>query len=544
MGISSALYSGVSGLNVDSQAMTVIGNNLSNASTTGFKSSSTVFSDLLSSTIYGSGGISQVGRGVQISKVVDDFSQGTFQTTQSGLDCAIEGSGFFVLNKVGDQTDYYTRAGAFNFDANGYLVNPEGLRVLGQSYNADGTLASGDPTAIQVTNAGLAPAKASTTLTLNTNLDSASTEVPLATPFNYTDASTFNYSSSTQVYDSLGNTHLVTVYFRKQDEVGNVTTPPAAPTYTVQTPGDASTAEVGTVTFGPLTAGQTVKIDGRTVTATNAATADEVAAAFNGGGNTANITVTGPLLTTSTSNPTTIDLTHTDLTFTQNATGVVSFAANDISTGSVTNPGAANTWDCYWTSTDDSGSPIGDIHSGDLPAGTLAFNSDGTLASGGTGSSTGIVDWKNGADPSTIALDFNTTQFNSDSVVISQAQDGYASGNLTAITIDSTGTVIASYSNGVQNKISSLVLAKFTNADGLSAAGNNLFEATTDSGTPRVGLPGAELGTIFTDSLEQSNVDTGTEFVNMITVQRAFQANSKIITTVDQMLQDVINMKQ
>jgi len=119
MGISSALYSGVSGLNTDSQAMTVIGNNLANTSTVGFKGARTVFSDLLSSTVYGSGGASQVGRGVGMSKVDNIFSQGTFQSTDSSLDCAIEGTGFFLLKKEGDNTTYYSRAGAFRYDENG-----------------------------------------------------------------------------------------------------------------------------------------------------------------------------------------------------------------------------------------------------------------------------------------------------------------------------------------------------------------------------------------------------------------------------------------
>ncbi len=424
MGISSALYSGVSGLNSDSQAMSVIGNNLANASTTGFKGGSTIFSDLLSSSIYGSGGLSQVGRGVNVSKVINDFSQGTFQSTSSGTDVAIEGSGFFILKKVGDETDYYSRAGAFNFDANGYLVNPEGLRVQGQQYDTTGALVPGNPTDIQVNGQNLQPANATTAMTLNTNLDASSTEIPATTLFNYTDTTTFNYSSSTQVYDSLGNPHLITVYFRKE---------PSAT--------------------------------------------------------------------------------------------------------------ALNTWDWYYTTQDATGAPIGDITAGAAPVGKIAFDATGTLTSGGTGTIPAIA-WGNGANASNIGITFNTTQYNSSSVVISQSQDGYGAGNLTGITIDSSGVVTASYSNGVQNKVANLSLAKFANPQGLELQGNNLYLANSDSGTPRVGLPGTELGKIFTNSLEQSNVDTGQEFVTMITVQRAFQANSKIITTVDQMLNDVINMKQ
>jgi flagellar hook protein FlgE len=418
MGLSSALYSGVSGLNTDSQAMSVIGNNLANTNTIGFKGARTVFSDLLSSTIYGSGGVSQVGRGVNMSKVDNVFSQGTFQSTDSGTDVAIEGSGFFLLKKEGDATTYYSRAGAFRFDQDGFLVNPEGLKVQGKAYDVNGVLVAGDPTDIQVDAAGLQPANVTTTMTLNTNLDASSIAPTVA--FDYTNASTFNYSSSTQVYDSLGNEHLVTTYFRKT---------------------------------------------------------------------------------------------------------------------------AANTWDWYWTAPD-STTPTPVILTGPSPAGTLTFDTDGNLLTGGTGA-TGALNWNNGSDTAQdVGLTFNTTQFNSDSVVISQSQNGYGAGNLTGISIDGDGIVIASYSNGVQKKVANLVLGKFNAPNGLEMVGNNIFAATTESGSPRVGLPGTELGKIFTNSLEQSNVDMGAQFVEMITVQRAFQANSKIITTVDDLLGEVIAMKR
>ena len=132
MGIQSAMYSGVSGLNTNSQAMSVIGNNLANTNTLGFKGSRSVFSDLLSSSVFGSGGMSQVGRGVGLSIVDSIYSQGTFETTSSDTDVAIEGAGFFVLKEEGNDTAFYSRAGAFRFDSQGYLVNPEGLRVQGK----------------------------------------------------------------------------------------------------------------------------------------------------------------------------------------------------------------------------------------------------------------------------------------------------------------------------------------------------------------------------------------------------------------------------
>lgn len=425
MGIQSALFSGVSGLNTNSQAMSVIGNNLANTNTLGFKSARTVFSDLLSSNINGSGGVSQVGRGVGVSKVDNIFTQGTFEATESDLDVAIEGDGFFILKEVGNDTALYSRAGAFRFDENGYLINPEGFRVQGKQFDANGDLIAGDPSDIQVTNTGLIQANVTSQMTLTTNLDAS--ETTPADPFAYDDPTTFNYSSSTQVFDTLGNPHLITTYFRKD----------AAP---------------------------------------------------------------------------------------------------------------ANTWSYYWSAEDETApTPVVLGEGGDpnAVAGTITFNADGTLATAHTDTiDAGDLAWNNGSTNTGIALTFDTTQFNSDSVVIAQDQNGYSAGNLTGVTIDNDGVVTAAYSNGELTKIANLAMAKFTNPSGLEQVGNNMFLESGTSGVPRTGLPGPELGKVFTNSLEQSTVDMGQQFVKMITVQRGFQANSKIITTVDELLGELINLKR
>lgn len=427
MGISSALYSGVSGLNTNGQAMTVIGNNLANTNTLGFKGSRTIFADLLSSSINGSGGASQVGRGVGMSKVDQIFSQGTFEATESNLDVAIEGDGFFILKEPGDATAYYSRAGSFRFDQDGFLINPEGLRVQGKEFNANGVLAAGDATDIRVESSGLIRGIVTSTLQLTTNLDSTEPVIDLTaatgTPFDYNDPNTYNYSSSVQVFDTLGNPQLLSTYFTKTN---------------------------------------------------------------------------------------------------------------------------TNTWEANWSAETDDGT--GTIMTGSL--GTLNFTADGILTNAAlpvptaTTGTIPLLNWGNGTTPTDIIVTFDTTQFNSESVVISQNQNGSGAGNLTGIAIDPEGIVVASYSNGEQTKVSQLVLGKFVNTGGLALAGSNLYTATTTSGAPRTGLPGPELGNIFTNSLEQSNVDMGAEFVRMITVQRGFQANSKIITTVDELLGELINLKR
>lgn len=431
MGIQSAMYSGVSGLNTNSQAMSVIGNNLANTNTLGFKGSRSVFSDLLSSNVFGSGGMSQVGRGVGLSTVDNIFSQGTFETTSSDTDVAIEGAGFFVLKEEGNDTAFYSRAGAFRFDSQGYLVNPEGLRVQGKEFDPTNNteLLPTDPADIQVANVGLIPANATSELTFTTNLDENSIEIPGgAAGINPADRTTYNYSASSQIFDSLGESHLVSVYWCLVNDLDNIWE-------------SAYTIDNDPATFAVV-----------------------------GGAAT----------------PTRLDFNNT----------------------------------------------------GQLPDLT------GDLVPDPVTATIDIPSWGNGADASSITLAFDCTQYDSASVVIGQKQNGYSAGELTNVAINGEGIVVASYSNGRQINISQLVLAKFQNPGGLKLAGANRYMAPAEVGTIRVGLPGPELGKLFTNSLEQSNVDMGQEFVKMITTQRGFQANSKIITTVDEMLGELINLKR
>lgn len=421
MGLSSALYSGISGMNTNGTAMSVIGNNIANTNTVGFKSSRTVFSDLLASSVNGSGGACQVGRGAGLSTVDNLFSQETFETTASGTDLAIEGEGLFVVREPSGEGLFFTRAGAFRFDNDGYLINPEGYRVQGKSY-INGVLSTAGTNDIQIDiNAGV-PAKMTGNITLSTKLDSNS-EILDPTAFDPTDASTYNYASNpTTIYDSLGNTQLLTTYFIK--------------------------------------------------------TAD-------------------------------------------------------------------NTWD--WKVVDENNNTIYSAidDTADSPAGNLlVFDETGAQADPSyTASLTLPADA--GASPQTINFVLkNTTQVATDSQVISQSQDGYGAGDLTNVSVDKEGNVMAKYSNGKEIPISRIVLAKFSNFNGLQKEGSSLFSATGESGDPRIGVPGSELGNIFTNALEQSNVDLAAEFVKMITTQRGFQANSKVITTTDEMLSELINLKR
>ncbi len=434
MGVSSSLYSGVSGLNANGNAMSVIGNNIANANTIGFKSSRTIFGDLLSSQISGSGGTSQVGRGVGLSTVDNIFSQGTFENTESNTDLAIEGSGMFIVSDPagGNSVNSYTRAGAFRFDENGYLVTPEGFNVMGFQLDASGKT-FGDLTPIWANTQSFTAAGPTANLTLTTNIDSDSLAIP--TGFDITDPSgSSHYATSIRVFDSLGSTHLMTTYFTKT----------------------ANNAwEYNSV------------IDGGEVLGGTAGTLELV------------------------------------------GEGILGFDA-----------------------------------SGNLD---LAASGNGIpLSAPGTFTTTpGTLDWANGSvQTQVLTMDMQTTQYASPSVVVSQEQDGFGTGTLVKLNVDETGNIIGNFSNGTPRKIMQLALAKFTNSGGLTKSGNNVWDESDNSGPPTVGTVGSGVGNIFTNALELSNVDLAQEFVKMITTQRGFSANSKTITTTDEMLAEVINMKR
>jgi len=443
MSLSGSLYSGVSGLKANASAMGVIGNNIANANTIGFKSSRAVFGDLLSSQISGSGGASQVGRGVGLSIVDNIFSQGTFENTETNTDLAIEGSGFFIVSDptTGGAGNFYTRAGAFRFDAEGFLVNPEKFNVLGYNLDANGNTV-GDLTPIWVNTNSFTQSGPTGNVNLNTNLNSDAQTI--AAGFDPLDpAGSSNYATSIQVFDSLGSTHLMTTYFTKTS--------------------DQNWQWNSVVDGGELTGG----ISG------------ELAVVGSG---TLEFDASGNLIL--------IDGVH-----------------------------------LYDPPGDTSGDTV-------FPRPTAMTTAN-------------ALNWRNGAvQTQQVAIDMQTTQYASPSVVVSQEQDGYGTGTLVKLSIDAEGYIVGNFSNGAPRKLMQMALAKFTNPNALDKIGNNMYSQSTSSGVPVVGTVGSGVGNIFTNALELSNVDLASEFVKMITTQRGFSANSKTITTTDEMLAEVINLKR
>jgi len=427
MSITNAMWDGVSGLSAEGQALGVVGDNVANSNTIGFKQSRALFEDILG------GAVGQnIGGGVRMARAQQIFGQGSLQNTGGATDLALTGDGFFVVKGSvnGVVGDFYTRAGQMQMDKDGFMTNPDGLRMQGYAAGPNGTF-SASLSDIQIPSTPLPP-KATTTFNVTANLDATAT-VPAA-PFNAQNAAaTSNFSTSTTVYDSLGNPHAVNVYFAKT----------AAGSWDYHALVDGADVTGGTP-------GQKVEI----------------------------------------------------------ATGTLTFSSTGaLQSNTLTAGGTAN-------------------FVGAAPGQAIKLNLGTPTGSGGTG------------------LD-GITQFGSPSNVSQQSQDGYGSGSLTGVSVDGSGIVNGVYSNGQKIPVAQIAVAKFESTDGLARSGQNLWSATTASGNAADGAAGAGgRASVVAGALEQSNVDIATEFVEMIAHQRSFQANSKTITTADEMLQDVVNLKR
>ena len=469
MALSSALFSGISGLSTLGNAMQIIGDNIANVNTVGFKGSTYTFQDLLSQSTATMSGTSQVGRGTALGDIYSTFEQGSFESTGNTTDLAIGGDGFFVVEEPGSDNLFYTRAGNFRLDENGRLVNPEGYLV--QGWMLDDTTGEdvGDVTDITLTSF-TSPPQATDHVEMIVNLDSdavdnsTGSDTALSAVWDGTQATpvganAYEYQSTLKVYDSLGNTHDITLYFDPADTASTyefiVACNPAEDQRTVGLATQQGLLARGTITF-------------------NASSGDvtDIGLERNNGDGT----WTAQAEATDTTN------------------GFFSFQTSFIS---------------------------GTVEDVELNLGAFY---DGT-------------NWVNDSLTTTRYARASTTTF--------QASTGYGAGDLQGLAVDVDGVITGSYSNGELIPLFRVALAKFTNNQGLQKEGSNLFTETRDSGTAITSRPGTNgLGSIAPNSLEQSNVDIATEFVKMITTQRGFQANSKIITVTDQMLSELINLKR
>jgi flagellar hook protein FlgE len=417
MSLYSAFYASLSGLSSNANALGVIGNNLANLNTIGYKASTVNFQDLFSSalsgtSVAGNGDPMQIGLGASLSSVNQDFSQGSPQSTGTVTNMALQGEGFFTLQTT-TGTAAYTRSGNFTVNKSGYLVDPSGNEVMGWNAVAGVVNPTGSPSPIFLNPGATSPPSPTTTISNTTNLNSAS-------------ATGTSFTAPIAVYDSQGGSHNIEITYTKTATAGQWSTA-------------VSTDDTG-------------------------------------------VTVTGYPAT-------------------------VTFDAN----GNLTSPA-----------------------SGVNPTLTLS-----AWSSGATSPAMTVAIWS--GTPPTSGL----TSYAQTSGTASTTQNGYPAGSVSGMSVDQNGNIIGTFTNGQTMPLAQVAVSTFSNDNGLVMNGSNTWTTTLASGAANVGA--ANTGgraTVLGSNLESSNVDVATEFTKLIINQNGYQANSRVITTANTLLQTVISLIQ
>lgn len=542
-----SLTSAVSGLKNFTIMLDVLGDNVANIRTLGFKGNRVTFAEGLALRLRGA---QQVGLGVNLSATDTDFTQGSLEYTGSPTDLAISGNSFFIVND--GERDRYTRAGNFFFNNEGELVNPNGMYV--QGWRADRVTGEIDTISLpQRIVLGTEPSRASATETiyLSGNLDSSRT--PKANVWSSGIPLTVSGSLAT------GTDDLNTL---------DQTTTPLASGDTITITGDLPDGTAVSSTFTYVTDGTTI---------------DDLLAVIDtayGGQATASITAGKILLTDTLDSDGKIVGTIPSLEA-GDSSARISLGAAKIAmpafensvrgyTGTVSTStavydslGASHNLVITFIKTRDvvdrkwrweaefvGGSET--IVSGG--SGTINFNESGEVVSFDVdGAATGLtVDPGTGAALFTMQFDVKggvgfsgATQFASDPTLIVREQDGRPLGTLLRFNIDEEGIMTGIFSNDETEILAQVALAEFDNPVGLLRSGDSVFDLTTRSGDARVGRAGADFSSgIISGSLEMSNVDLVKQFTDMITSQRGFQANARVVTTADQILEETMRLKR
>lgn len=546
MGLSASLFSGITGLQAHGDKMSVLGNNIANVNTVGYKSAKMHFEDAISQDMSTATGIAQVGRGVQVGAIYADFAQGSFETTSESTDLAIGGDGFFIVRPKDEDTSYYTRAGNFRFDKDGYLTDPHGYVLQGWQVQSDTTQVAtsdsvststhvrtiGVPTDIRLENFQ-SPPMATSRVNMISNLDSgeASRSTSNNNPYfslfeawNGTQEpplgnNAYSYQSTMKTYDANGSAHNLSVYF-DQVTLSNaggkkvweyiVTSDPTEDGRLASNTQMATTSAAGILMTGTMTFNAAGDMTGMSAfTLKSGTTATGVKDLSNW--TLANFSQDGfPVLTAN-------FLSTSNADFTDQVEAVNMQMNFGLSNKDLSGSGVTKGWSTGASGISNAGMVGTDI--------------------------TDISRLPNFGEVETSAL--STTSYSSGSTTLFQSQDGYTAGFLQNVSVSRDGVLTGRYSNGQILELYVLTLADFNNEWGLRREGGNLFSETRESGDALTGLPNSSgKGSISSNSLEMSNVDLAVEFVNMITTQRGFQANSKVITTTDSMLGDLIQLKR
>ena len=500
---------GLSGLNGAAKSLDVIGNNIANASTVGFKGSQAQFADVYANSLNGAGG-NQAGIGTKVSQIAQQFTQGNIEASNNPLDIAINGGGFFRTSINGSVQ--YSRNGQFSLDKEGYMVNAQGAKLTGFTAGPTGQILAGSPVPLQINTADLKPV-ATSRVDTEINLDSGSI-IPVTAPFNAADPTSYNKQTPIDVYDSLGNPHVMSTFY-------------------VKTGGGSW--DVYTAVDGVEITNQRVSAAAQTDAASVAARAAFQTAASTPPGNTA------PQAITYAAAAGAAVAAQAGLAGASPATqAAILAAATSAGTTVGINP-------------DEIDALIAEAVT--VPAvrsGYLRFDTNGALSTSAMAPQTLPLSISLPIFPATgsdnvLTLDLNfanSTQYGAATSEKKTTQDGYTAGSLQRFSAGADGVILGQYSNGQSHALGQIVLANFANPNGLSPLGNNAWAETSTSGVPLVGTPSSgSLGVLQSSAVENSNVDLTAELVNMITAQRVYQANAQTIKTQDSVLQTLVNLR-
>jgi flagellar hook protein FlgE len=503
---------GLSGLNGAAKSLDVIGNNIANASTVGFKGSTTQFADVYARSLNGAGG-TQAGIGVAVAGIAQQFTQGNIETSNNPLDIAINGSGFFRTTTSG--VTQYTRNGQFSLDKNGFLVTPQGANLTGYPVGPNNQILAGSPSPLQINTNDLKPvptSKVDTALNLDSRVDP-----PTNYPFNADDPTTYNKQTPVDVYDTLGNPHVLSLYYVKT----------GAGTWDVYAGSDGT--ELTNVNVAGAGQKDTTVLDARQawLDATKAVppNSTDIAAKLKD---------------------------YTDKNMNAVLTAATAAGASPETIAAIkAAAGSAGTTAGYTPDQVDADITAA-VKVPGIPVGHLNFDTNGALSAVLMSPQTlplninlPIYPPTGARDSLAIKLNFTgTTQYGADTSEKKTTQDGYTAGHLQRFSAGADGVILGQYSNGQTKPLGQIVLANFTNPNGLEPLGNNSFAETSASGTPMVGTPDTgSLGVLQSSAVEASNVDLTAELVNMITAQRVYQANAQTIKTQDSVMQTLVSLR-
>jgi len=483
----------LSGLKAAQKDLDVTANNISNVNTFGFKESRAEFADVYSSSIFSNSRTAN-GEGVLVNDVAQQFNQGSLLFTSNSLDMAISGGGFFAMTNDRLSRDLsYTRSGAFKLDAENYIVNSNGNYLQGFPVNEDGSTSSvsvSTTNPIQIPDTAGAPSQTSN---LNMEFNLNSSEPPLdPMQFDPSDTSSFSFSTSTVIYDSLGNSRIASVYYVKMND----------PT-TVQAEADLTAIATDGFVGGLAAVPVAEQNNGNSWMIYTTVTDDD--------GNTVPVDIQDNAVASG----------GTGVVF-ESALGQRGMLLQFDNSGAV----VEETFPVPQTEA------LGDTASITAPVPAAPYDGAGAIT--------------NGADPDqTYNINMsNLSQFSANSEITAFSQDGKTVGRLTGVTIGTDGLVEAKYSNGDSTPITKVMLVRFANEQGLTQVGNTSWSESQASGQPLAGeADSGTFGQIRSGTLEQSNTNLTTELVDLITAQRNYQANSRALEVNSTITQTILQLR-